>query len=128
MTTAEIARMLDHSVLKPEASAADVDAGVAVVREWAIGYFCVQPCWVRRAAAGLRDTRARVVSVIGFPHGCDRTEVKVDASRRAVDDGAAELDMVINLGALTSGDTSDVASDIAAVVRTAPGVAVKVIL
>jgi len=128
MTTAEIARMLDHSVLKPEASAADVDAGVAVVREWAIGYFCVQPCWVRRAAAGLRDTRARVVSVIGFPHGCDRTEVKVDAARRAVDDGAAELDMVINLGALTSGDTSDVASDIAAVVRTAPGVAVKVIL
>lgn len=128
MTTAEIARLLDHSVLKPEASAADVDAGVAVVREWAIGYFCVQPCWVRRATAGLRETQARVASVIGFPHGCDRTEVKVDAARRAVDDGAAELDMVINLGALTSGDAADVASDVAAVVRAAPGVAVKVIL
>jgi deoxyribose-phosphate aldolase len=128
MTTAELARLLDHSVLKPEASAADVDAGVAIVREWAIGYYCVQPCWVRRACAALRGSPASVASVIAFPHGCERTEVKADAARRAVDDGAAELDMVINLGALQSGRTADVASDIAAVVRAAPGICVKVIL
>lgn len=128
MTTAELAQLLDHSVLKPEASAADLDAGIAVVRAWAIGCYCVQPYWVRRAAEGLRATRARVASVVGFPHGCDRAEVKAEGARRAVDDGAAELDMVINLGALTSGRTADVAADIAAVVRAAPGVAVKVIL
>jgi deoxyribose-phosphate aldolase len=115
-------------VLKPEASAADVDAGASLVRELAIGYYCVQPCWVRRAADALRGTPARVVSVIAFPHGCDRASVKAHAARRAVDDGAAELDMVINLGALRSGLAAEVSDDIASVVRAAPGVPVKVIL
>jgi deoxyribose-phosphate aldolase len=120
--------MLDHSVLKPEASRADVQAGAGVVREWRIGFYCVQPCWVREAVAAVQGTDARVVSVIGFPHGCDRPRIKAEAARVAVGEGAAELDMVVNLGALASDDRKLVSADIAAVVAAAPGVPVKVIL
>jgi deoxyribose-phosphate aldolase len=128
MTAHELARLLDHSVLKPEATEADIRAGALVVREWQIGYYCVQPTWVRMAVAALAGTDAQVVSVIGFPHGCERTPTKADAARIAVDDGAREIDMVINIGALRSGDARFVEADIAAVTRAARGTAVKVIL
>lgn len=128
MTRSELARMLDHSVLKPEATAHDIEAGAAVVREWRIGYYCVQPCWVRFATERLAGIGARVVAVVGFPHGCERSAVKAAAASFAVADGAAELDMVLNIGALKGGDTGAVSSDIEAVVRAAPGTPVKVIL
>ena len=70
MTRDEVARLLDHSVLKPESGLADVRAGAEVVRQWHVGYYCVQPCWVGEAAQLLQGTQARVISVIGFPHGC----------------------------------------------------------
>jgi deoxyribose-phosphate aldolase len=128
LNRAGLARLIDHSVLKPEATDADIRAGAAIVREWRIGYYCVQPCWVRSAAAALTGTDARVVTVAGFPHGCDRAEVKALAAARAVDDGAAEVDMVMNFGALKSGHVTVVAAEIEAVVRAVPGVSVKVIL
>jgi deoxyribose-phosphate aldolase len=128
VTRAELALLLDHSVLKPEAVAADVCAGAKLVRDWRIGFYCVQPAWVRLAAQALAGTSARVVAVIGFPHGCERTPVKAAAARMAVDDGARELDMVLNVGALRSGLVDDAAADIAEVVRAAPGIPVKVIL
>ena len=128
MTRAELARCLDHSVLKPEARAAEIRAGATVVREWAIGYYCVQPCWVALATQALAGTAAQVASVIGFPHGCDTPAAKAAAARIAVDDGARELDMVINLGALRSGRADEARADIAAVVRAARGAPVKVIL
>ena len=128
MNRAELARLLDHSVLKPEATEADVRAGAAIVRQWGIGYYCVQPCMVPTAAGLVSGSDSRVVSVIGFPHGCERTAVKVEAARIAVGEGAGELDMVMNLGALKSGAIAEVAADIAAVVHAAPGVPVKVIL
>ena len=128
MSRAELALLLDHSVLKPEATAADVVAGAALVRSRGVGYYCVQPWWVRRAAAELRGSGARVVSVVGFPHGCDRSEAKARATELAVADGAAEIDMVINVGALKSGESAAVAADIATVVRAAGTAAVKVIL
>ena len=124
----QLAKAIDHSVLKPEASRADVLDGARLVREWLIGYYCVQPIWVREAVAALDGGAARVVSVIGFPHGCERTLVKVEAARIAVGEGAAELDMVINLGGLMSGDVGLVTADIAAVVVAAQGTPVKVIL
>lgn len=127
MTRDELARALDHSMLKPEATARDVIAGASVVVQHRIGYYCVQPCWVREAAAALHDTAAQVVAVIGFPHGCEDTAVKVLAATRAVEHGARELDMVLNVGALKSGFDEVVRSDIASVVRAA-GVPVKVIL
>ena len=128
MTRTELARLLDHSVLKPEATEHDVEAGAEVVRSWLIGFYCVQPCRVRLAAGLLAGSAARVVSVVGFPHGCDQPEVKARAAAIAVADGAGEIDMVVNLGALRSGRASAVAMDIGGVVRAVPGVAVKVIL
>lgn len=128
MNSAELARILDHSVLKPESTLADVVAGAAVVRDWRIGYYCVQPCRVARAVAALAGTDARVVSVVGFPHGCDLPDVKARAAERALADGAREIDTVLDLGALKDGDVQAVRADVAAVVRAAAGAPVKVIL
>jgi len=128
MTRSELAQMLDHSVLKPEATEHDIRAGADVVRAWWIGYYCVQPCWVELAVRALAGTEAKIVSVVGFPHGCDRSDAKANVAALAVADGAAEIDMVQNFGALKSGHAAAVAADIAAVVRAALGVPVKVIL
>lgn len=128
MNRLDLARIIDHSVLKPESTAADIAAGAHVVRTWQVGYYCVQPCWVPLAVASLRDTPALVISVIGFPHGCDQPEVKARATERAIADGAREIDTVMHFGALRSGDAAAAAADIAAVVRAAEGVPVKVIL
>jgi deoxyribose-phosphate aldolase len=123
-----LASMLEHSVLKPEATEMDLRAGAEVVAQWRVGFYCVQPAWVALAAGTLAGTPARVVSVIGFPHGCERTPVKAEAARIAVGEGAGELDMVLNVGALKSGAVARVAEDIAAVVAAARGIPVKVIL
>ena len=125
MTRAELARMLDHSVLKPEATRDDVLEGARVVRKWTIGQYCVQPGWVRAACEALEGSGALVASVIGFPHGCEPGEVKARAAEIAVRDGAREVDMVIQLGRLKDGDADAVAGDIRAVVRAVPGIGVK---
>jgi len=128
VTRSELARLLDHSVLKPESTAHDIRVGGDVVRVWGIGFYCVQPVWVGVAAEGLRGSDARVVSVVGFPHGCERPATKASAAALAVAEGAMEIDTVMNFGALRSGDTSAVAADLAAVVRAVAGIPVKVIL
>ena len=128
MTRAELARLLDHSVLKPEATLAEVRAGIEVVRAWRIGCYCVQPSRVRVAAEALAADGAVVASVVGFPHGCALPATKAAEAAHAVGDGAREIDMVINLGALKDGDHALVASDIAAVVRAVEGVPVKTII
>ena len=128
MIRIELAGMLDHSVLKPEATERDIRAGADIVRMWQIGFYCVQPCWVTVAARALAGTNAKVVSVVGFPHGSDRSDVKAEAAALAVADGAAEIDMVQNFGALKSGHATTVAADIEAVVSAVSGFPVKVIL
>lgn len=128
MTRNDLAGMLDHSVLRPESNRHEILAGVEVVRVFGAGFYCVQPCWVRLAADALAGSDARVVSVVGFPHGCDRPEVKGRAAALAVNEGAREIDTVMNFGALRSGDTAAVTADIEAVVRAASGIPVKVIL
>ena len=128
MTRNDLARMIDHSVLKPEATLRDVRAGADIVRQWDIGFYCVQPYWVALAVEALADADASVVSVIGFPHGCDRRDVKARGAALAVAEGAREIDMVLNFGALKSGDAKSAADDIEAVVREVPGIPVKVIL
>ena len=128
MTRTELARLIDHSVLKPEATEGDIRAGADVVRIWQIGFYCVQPCWLKVALEALAGAEVTLVSVVGFPHGCDRPEVKARAAVLAVGDGAGEIDMVMNFGALKSGREAVVADDIAAVVRAAESVPVKVIL
>jgi len=128
VTRAELARMIDHSVLKPEATEREIRAGADVVRSWHIGFYCVQPCWIKAAAEALAGADARVVGVVGFPHGCDRAEVKARAAAIAADEGAGEIDMVMNFGALKSGDAAAAAADVEAVVRAVQGIPVKVIL
>jgi deoxyribose-phosphate aldolase len=128
MNRAELARLLDHSLLKPDATEKDILAQAEVVRQWGIGFFCIQPSFVSLVAAALRDSGARVVSVIGFPHGCDRSTVKAHAAELAVRDGAAEVDMVMNVGRLKSGRSQAVADEIAQVVRAIPGTPIKVII
>ena len=80
MTRAELACILDHSVLKPESTQADIQAGIDAVRALGVGFYCVQPCWVKLAASALAGTDARVVSVVGFPHGCDLPDIKAQAA------------------------------------------------
>ena len=128
MTRADLARMIDHSVLKPEATGREIRAGADVVRAWHIGFYCVQPCWITAAVEALAGTDARLVGVVGFPHGCDRSEVKARAAAIAAGEGAGEIDMVMNFGALKSGEAAVVAADIEAVVRAVQGIPVKVIL
>ena len=128
LTAGALARILDHSVLKPEASEADVRGGAALVERLRIGFYCVQPAYVPLAVALLRGVDARVAAVIGFPHGCERTPAKVAAAQVAIDEGARELDMVLHIGALKDGAFAAVRADIAAVVQTAGGHPVKVIL
>jgi deoxyribose-phosphate aldolase len=128
VTRAELARLLDHSVLKPEATERDIRAGVALVRALQIGFYCVQPCWVKLATEAIGADGARVVSVVGFPHGCDRPEVKARAATIAVAEGAGEIDMVMNFGALKSGHAALVAGEIESIVLAVQGVPVKVIL
>ncbi|RPI07354.1 MAG: deoxyribose-phosphate aldolase [Zetaproteobacteria bacterium] len=128
MTRSELARLLDHSVLKPEATDREILAGADLVRQWGIGFYCVQPSFVSVAADVLRDFETRLVSVVGFPHGCDRSGIKARAAALAVEDGAAEIDMVMNVARFKSGRVQAVADGIAQVVRAVPGIPVKVIL
>ena len=128
MKREEMARLLDHSVLKPEAPEADVRAGAELVRGWPGGFYCVQPGWVSLAARMLAGTPVGVISVVGFPHGCDRGEVKARAAQVAVAEGAAEIDMVLNLGLVKSGRAAEAGRDVGEVVRAVAGTPVKVIL
>jgi deoxyribose-phosphate aldolase len=128
MNRIELSRLLDHSLLKPEATEKDIVRDSEVVRQWGIGFFCVQPSYVSLATGALRGSGARVVSVVGFPHGCERSTVKAHAAELAARDGAAEVDMVMNVGRLKSGRSQAVADEIAQVVRAISGIPVKVIL
>ncbi len=128
MTRSELAPILDHSVLKPESTEKDILAGADLARELGIGFYCIQPSFVSVAADVLRESATRIVSVVGFPHGCDRSGIKARAAALAVEDGAAEIDMVMNVGRFKSGRVQAVASGIAQVVAAVPGIPVKVIL
>ncbi|HEX9376380.1 MAG TPA: deoxyribose-phosphate aldolase [Actinomycetota bacterium] len=100
---ADLARYIDHTLLRPDATAADIDRLCEEAREFGFAAVCVNPVWVRRCAQALRGTNVRVASVVGFPFGASTPEVKAVEARRAIRDGAREIDMVINIGALRSG-------------------------
>jgi deoxyribose-phosphate aldolase len=130
LTERQIAKTIDHSLLRPELDDAFVEAGCRLAAEYDVASVCVRPVDVRRAKAILDGTDVKVGTVIGFPHGSSTTATKVYEAQRALDDGATELDMVIDIGALKSGRDEDVRRDIAAVVAVghAGGAIVKVIL
>ena len=112
---ADLAHYIDHTLLRPDASAADIDRLCAEAAEYRFAAVCINPTWVRRAADNLRGTDVVVASVIGFPFGAATSEVKALEARRAIRDGAREIDMVINIGALKSGMLDAVREDIARV-------------
>ncbi|MGO3886900.1 MAG: deoxyribose-phosphate aldolase [Mycetocola sp.] len=120
--------MIDHAILKPELTRNDVDAQLAVAREYGILSVCVRPSDVAYAAEALSGSTVRVGTVIGFPHGTTSTEAKVAESIQAIADGAFELDMVVNIGRIKSGLVDDAEADIRAVVAAAGDVPVKVII
>ncbi|MFM8274409.1 MAG: deoxyribose-phosphate aldolase [Gemmata sp.] len=123
---AELARMFDHSLLQPNLTDADLERGCLLARDLNVASVCIKPYGVRLAAKLLAGTTVQASTVIGFPHGGHLTAVKVLEAERAMDDGATELDMVVNVGKVLSGEWNYVADDIAAVVRAAHARVAKV--
>lgn len=124
-----LASAIDHTILKPDATREQIEELCHEAAQHSFASVCVQPWWVSVCAEILRGTRVEVCTVIGFPHGMNRPETKAFESRRAIEDGATELDMVINIGALKSKDLGTVERDIRAVVEAShPQAKVKVIL
>jgi deoxyribose-phosphate aldolase len=111
-----VATMIDHTLLKPDATRADIEKLCREAAEFRFATVCINPTWVALAAAGLRGTGVGVCSVVGFPLGATTPDVKHYETRRVIFDGASEVDMVINVGALKSGDLRIVERDIEAVV------------
>jgi deoxyribose-phosphate aldolase len=115
MTSTEIAGLIDHTLLKPEATRSDIAKLCEEALQFAFASICVNPCNVAQAAEALRDSRVRVCTVVGFPLGATLTSVKVFETEEAIKLGAREIDMVVNIGALKSGDHASVEADIRAV-------------
>lgn len=129
VTYEQLAGTIDHSLLKPELTLSEVSAGCAIAASYEVASVCVRPADVPLAAKELAGTAVAVGTVVAFPHGDSATGIKIVEARRAIDDGAVELDMVLNIGWLLSGAYADVESDIRAVVEESGGDAiVKVIL
>ncbi|GBD84445.1 deoxyribose-phosphate aldolase 1 [bacterium BMS3Abin02] len=111
----DLAKYIDHTLLKPDATADDIDRLCAEAVEYGFAAVCVNPFWVRQCKTNLRGTDVKVASVVGFPLGSTPAEIKAFEARRVIRDGATEIDMVINIGALRSGDYDLVRDDIAKV-------------
>ncbi len=128
-TLVELAKMFDHSLLQPTLTDADLVAGCLLAREYNVASVCIKPYAVKLAAKLLAGSTVQASTTIGFPHGGHLTATKVYEAQLAMDDGATELDMVVNIGKVLSGEYNAVAHDIEAVVVAAHarGAKVKVI-
>jgi deoxyribose-phosphate aldolase len=118
-TAKDWASLIDHTLLKPEATEDDIKRLCEEAARFRFASVCVNPTWVRLAACHLKGTNVPVCTVIGFPLGATLPDVKAYEARRAIFDGAREVDMVINIGALKSGDECTVEHDIRSVVEVA---------
>ena len=125
-----IASLIDHTLLKPEATANDIRRVCAEARQYGFASVCVNPYWVPLVASELKDSGVKTCSVVGFPLGANINAIKVAETEAAVRAGAHEIDMVINIGELLGGNYAAVRDDIAAVVKQAAngGAIVKVII
>ena len=130
-TCHDIAQMIDHSLLRPELTEEDVRKGCQIAKKYKVATVCCRPSEVALVKQLLQDSDVKTTTVVGFPHGYNKTETKVFEAEQAIKDGAVEVDMVINIGRLLSGDYDYVKKDIQAVVEVAHprqvGVVVKVI-
>jgi deoxyribose-phosphate aldolase len=128
-TYRDLAKMLDHSLLQPVLIDAELEKGCRLARDYDVASVCIKPYGVRLAAQLLAGSTVAVGTTIGFPHGGHVTAIKVAESEQAMADGAKELDMVVNIGKVLTGDWDYVTRDVAAVVEAAhrKGALVKVI-
>lgn len=124
----DIARMIDHTLLAPNASSEDIRRLCREAAENDFASVCIQPCYVPLAAECLKGSTAKVCTVIGFPLGVNCTEIKAAEAAKAIADGADEVDMVLNRSLVADGRWAEVQKDIEAVVAAAKGRLVKVIL
>ncbi|MCI6602922.1 MAG: deoxyribose-phosphate aldolase [Clostridiales bacterium] len=124
----DLARMIDHTLLAPNASSEDIRRLCREAAENDFASVCIQPCYVPLAAECLKGSRAKVCTVIGFPLGVNCTEIKAAEAAKAVADGADEVDMVLNRSLVADGRWAEVQKDIETVVAAAKGRLVKVIL
>jgi deoxyribose-phosphate aldolase len=126
----EIAALIDHTLLKPQATGADIRRLCQEARRYGFATVCVNPYWVALAASELAGSSVQVAAVAGFPLGANTTAIKVAETEAVIAAGASEVDMVLNIGELCAGNLNAVAVDISAVVTAAHarGALVKVIL
>lgn len=127
-TGSDIAHLIDHTLLKPDATAGQIEQLCQEAIAYEFASVCVNPTWVPLVAELLADARPAVCTVIGFPLGANLPAVKAFEAQTCIAQGAQEVDMVINIGALKSGDLALVERDIAGVVQAAGGATVKVII
>lgn len=125
-----IAGMIDHTLLKPEATVKQVEQLCAEAKQYGFASVCINPSYVKLCAKLLRDTAVKICTVIGFPLGATSTEAKTFEAERAIQDGAREIDMVINVGMLKSAEYKYVENDIGSVARAVKrhGALLKVII
>ncbi len=123
-----VAKLIDHTLLKPDATQAQIERLCGEARTHGFAGVCVNPVWVRFAKEQLQGTGVKVCTVIGFPLGATTPQVKAFEAQDAIQNGADELDMVLNIGALKAGDTNTVLQDIQAVRNATPGKILKVII
>jgi len=128
-TYLDIAKMIDHSLLNPALTDEELEAGCALARRYDVASVCIKPYYLRRCAELLAGSTVAPSTVIGFPHGGHKTAIKVEEARQALADGGRELDMVVNIGKVLSGDWDYVREDIRAVTEAthAGGAIIKVI-
>jgi deoxyribose-phosphate aldolase len=118
-TYAELAKMMDHSLLQQTLTDGELEQGCQLAREYSVASVCIKPYFVRRAAQILAGSTVAAGTTIGFPHGGHVTSIKAAEAQQAIADGARELDMVVNIGKVLSKDWAYVAADIRAVVEVA---------
>jgi deoxyribose-phosphate aldolase len=114
-TYLDVAKMIDHSLLNPTLSKVDLDKGINLAIAYDVASVCIMPFALRHCAARLKGSSVKASTTIGFPHGGHTTPIKVDEAKRALDDGGEELDMVVNISQVLSGEWAYVTDDIAAV-------------
>jgi len=125
-TYKEIAGMIDHSLLKPFLSDNDIIEGCKLADHYQVASVCVRPSDVKLAASILKKSAVLVTTVIGFPHGTTTSHIKLEEAKEAIENGAAELDVVINIGKMKSGDYDFVSNDLKPVVKYAHAHDVKI--
>ena len=115
-TYSDIAKMIDHSLLNPTLTERDLEQGCQLALRYDVGSVCIMPYGLKRCAEMLQGSTVKASTTIGFPHGGHTTAIKVAEAGQALADGGQELDMVVNISKVLSGDWNYVRSDIAAVI------------